>query len=133
MFMQILYQLPMLLVYIAGIVLAIAFWGRQPRASMFALIGTAILLAVSILAPIVSNLSFQYWFRSSRPSSQYSTAMGVLAVIWVLVRASGYGLLFAAVYVGRRRNEMASGFPVAAAHRAAAPVAPPPPAGYRMQ
>jgi hypothetical protein len=136
--MQVATQLPSTIAYVVGIVLAIVLWRRQPRASMFALIGTAILLAISFLAPILQALAFRYWFLNgsasgNRLTSQYSTTIGVLGVLWALGRAGGYGLILAAVYTGRKRDEHAAGFPVAGAGRVAAPAASPPGAGYRLQ
>jgi hypothetical protein len=99
--MQWLVQLPMLLVYLTGLVLALVLRPRLPTASTLALVGLVILLVLLVVQP----LFFQYLIRTQSSAGRSATdlrqAMTIVGVVTNLLHAGGFTLVLAAVFVGR--------------------------------
>jgi hypothetical protein len=102
--MQLLGQTPTLLVYIAGLILAMFFWQRSPTACALTAAGMALMLLVSVGATV-----FQIYLFRSRIDNDWSTAefgriMTIFTIASTTLRAFGLGLVLAAVFVGRSRQ-----------------------------
>ncbi|MGB7158098.1 MAG: hypothetical protein WBD40_08530 [Tepidisphaeraceae bacterium] len=113
-------SLPMLLVYIGGIVWALLCWRRAPRAAGLATAGLALMLITH-----VGSAALQGYFISNRgaaPASNLAQAMMVVGFASTLLRALGMGLLVAAVFANRPRIE--SAFPIEPAQPPLAGLAP---------
>ncbi|BET68026.1 hypothetical protein ASA1KI_29440 [Opitutales bacterium ASA1] len=99
--MQLVAQAPVLLVYLVGIVLAEVLRARAPLASTLALVGSGLLLVISMLQPFV----FQYVLRSrldaGSSSDEITRVLGFFGVIAGFAHAAGLGLLVAAVFAQR--------------------------------
>ena len=89
-------QLALAAAYFAGIVLAIVFWSRHPRQSLWLCIGAALMLGVELIY-------FGTWFLSDDVvgDADFFAALGTFAAI---VRLAAFGLLLAAVFTGRGRR-----------------------------
>ena len=100
-------QLPLLLTYLVGILIAIVRLPRHPRPATFVLIGCALLLASTVVSMLV-----QLWVFQNRSASVASTGQILLAVNVVLafVRAGAFVLLIVAAFVAREPQGAA--FPV---------------------
>jgi len=102
-------QLPALIVYTFGIVLAVLFWRRCPRACLLALLGCAILAANSLAGAIVS-----VWFILPRKGpvggdlQMVVDIQQIISIVRSLVHAGGFALVLAAVFSGRPRAEESS-------------------------
>jgi hypothetical protein len=101
---QLLVQVPVYLVWLAGIVLAINYRHRYPRASLFTLIALLIFFVRSIIGTFLS-----IWLPLMLHSRGLNASgIGVLLlgnnVISALVAALAWGLLIAAIF-SRRKDE----------------------------
>jgi hypothetical protein len=98
---QLVGQVPLLLVYVVGMVVALTYWQRYSRPAMMTFIATGALLAVSIGQAFL----VQYVIQSNTGSGMGSAGLGgllsVIAIISSLVRAAATGLILAAVFTGR--------------------------------
>src|SRR5215216_2007772 len=92
LFSQLLMTVPMLIVYVGGMILAGMWWRRAPRPAMLAMAGLGI-MAVSTLA---SALVTALLIRNSSPSSIGQT-IAITNGIFMVLRAVGTALLIAAV------------------------------------
>jgi hypothetical protein len=101
MLQQLVYQLPMLLVYFAGMIFAIRFLNKCRVASILTLLAVATLGFVAI-----GTSTAQAYLASSAAASGWSAiqigqAFSVIGITSSVVRAAAFGLLIAAVFVGR--------------------------------
>jgi hypothetical protein len=99
-------QAPLLLSLLVGVVLAVAFWRRSPRASGLALGGFVMALVASLVgnAPNIATITLGLSAAQIQP---YLMAISLATAVW---RGASYLLLLLAVYADRRRE--ARGFPV---------------------
>jgi hypothetical protein len=85
-------QFPGLLAYAGGIVLAVIFWRRYPIPSLLTLLSSTLNLVATFLV-LACFVAFQG--TSSRESLQ------IIVFLGNTLHMVGYGLLFAAVFIGR--------------------------------
>jgi hypothetical protein len=111
-FQQLLWQLPHLLVYLAGLILAIVFHQRAPRAAMLTMVGTGVMLILAIGVPFLQMTLINQ--RTAGNAGNISTMMSVVSFTSGLIRAIALGLIIAGVFVGRKAD-LQVGFPVAQA------------------
>ena len=92
-------HLPMFLVYVVGIVLAIVYWRRCPRAAAMVLIACVLLPASTVAWDgIVSSMI--------RESSTVGAQMTAVWLVYSVVQAAGWLLILAAVFTGRREADL---------------------------
>ena len=97
--MNSLYLTPVLLAYVAGIILAVARWQRHPTVSMLVLIACLLGLVVTPLPGAI-----QVWLvqsQSAQGMAQLSWVFSLIGILSSLVHALIYGLLLAAAFQGR--------------------------------
>ncbi len=96
-FYSLLVDLPSHLIKLAGIVLCIICWRRYPRASLLALAGILVFFFQTAL-----GIAFNLWVQSGRGSftsgRSIATFYQVTGFIQSIIRAVGFGLLFAALF-----------------------------------
>lgn len=99
---QLLPQLPLYLVWIVGAILAIITWGRNPLASLLTVLAVLIFFLGSCGGTLASTfvLGRMYDLHAEARASIFS----FIALLRALIAAVAYGLLFAAVFVGRKRQ-----------------------------
>jgi hypothetical protein len=92
-------QLPMLIASGLGLALALIWWRKAPRASLWAALGFGLTLALCVLLPVAHQL---VW-RSLAEANSSAMAQVALALSFVssLLHAACYVLLLVAVYAGR--------------------------------
>lgn len=100
---QLLSQLPMFLAYLIAMIVAVTFWQRCPRQSLFTIIAAALFLVVSVAQTVLT--SYLIHTRNDLPAGgeQLGTILTVIGLIGGVLRALGFGLLLAAVFTGRSR------------------------------
>jgi hypothetical protein len=101
-FTQLAPQAPVLLVYLAGGILALVFWRRCPLAGVLTLIGTGLLLVATLGQTLVFVYLIQVRFSRGWSLDQYGWMLSANAFAGGFCRAVGFGLVLAAVFVGRR-------------------------------
>jgi hypothetical protein len=98
---QFLSLLPFVLVWGAGIVLALVTWKRHPQASALAAAGFAVFLVEAVIGAVLTTVIM-------RPQDvNFETRMRVLNLVGYArsaVRLVGWGLLLAALFLRRPRS-----------------------------
>ena len=102
-------RMPFLLVCIAGLALVAIRWRRHPRASLLALLGV-VALFLSSLGTLLAYEALPRWMirwqgAAERGELVYST----VNVLFFTIDALGLGLLLAAVFAERSRNDRPAG------------------------
>jgi MFS family permease len=82
---------PLLLAYLVGMVLALAFWRRCPRPSRLTLLG----LGLRLVTALVGTFLALYLLQAGKDLSTTQLIENVIA-------AAAFGLLLAAVFIGRK-------------------------------
>ena len=131
MLAQLLAQSPMLVVYLIGLVMALAFWGRHPGPCLLTFLSMGLLLLTSVGVTYVQV----EWVRGQALRGSAVTLgerLRLLAIVASFVRAGATGLLIWAVFSGRT-SHATGGFPVGmpAVPRSQGMAAIPPPLGDR--
>jgi len=85
-----LWNIPLISIYIVGIVISLARWRKHPRVSLLSLVGCAMLLLMTLFPPY--KLSF---LRQHFPTS---VAMNVPFLFY----AVAMGMIVTAIFIGRR-------------------------------
>ena len=98
---QLAYQSPTLLAYVIGLVLALVFLRRCPGPAVLTLIATVMMLLTAI-----GYLFLQRYLAHARLDAgwsveRYAQMMTVIGIISNVIRAVAFGLLLAAIFVGR--------------------------------
>jgi len=103
------YICPLLMVFLVGIVLALARWQRHPAASGFALSGFIVLLSNAVLMLVIQVFVVDNMSRRGGTNAQLGTILSVVNMARILINVIGYSLLIVAVFIGRsarpRRTE----------------------------
>lgn len=101
---QFVVQLPLLLVYIAGLVLAVARWQQHRRVSLIALIAIALLLFDLIVGTFTAILPTVLLSRYDWSASQIGTVFAVSGIIRSVIVAVAFGLLLWAIFGWRKQG-----------------------------
>lgn len=96
-------QIPLLLVYLVGFVMALMLFSHQKVPSLLAMFGFGTLLLTTILSTAATWFVIRLRFENDWTSEKTSTAFQVIAWGFGLVRAGGMGLVVGAVFAGRGR------------------------------
>ncbi len=94
---QLAYQSPVLLVLFVGLILSVAFWDRCPVPCALTLVGTGLLLLVSVAQTIFT----QYLFHASWGQERLASMLTAVGLVCTLIYTVGMALCLAAVFVGR--------------------------------
>ena len=104
---QIAYASPALLVYLAGVVLAIVFIRKYPMPALLTLGGGLVLLITTIILTLIQYYLFRYRLENAWSAAEYSRVLSMITLAANIVRALGLSLWLAAVFVGRRQGKPA--------------------------
>jgi hypothetical protein len=97
-------QLPIILAYLVGIGVSLAFWGRHPQAAKLAFFGCLVLLLALLVFTPISVLLPMIIFQRTGNTSTIGMAMFGVGLVRSLLYLAGFGLLLAAVFAGRSRR-----------------------------
>jgi len=95
-------QSPVYLVWVVGMVLAVAYWKRSPKSAAFALAGLLILLGVSFVG-VWLDVALPVTLARRTAVARTGALLTIIAFVRSLVSAGAYGLLLAAIFVDRPR------------------------------
>ena len=101
---QLVGQTPLLLVYIIGIVVALAYWARYRGPASLTLIASASLLAVTIGQTIVGQYVIQSRAEMGWDTATLGGILSAVALTSSLIRAAAMSLMLTAVFMGRSAN-----------------------------
>lgn len=111
---QLLVQSPVLLVYLAGMVLAFVNWHRSPSTGMLVLFGTGLLMFSAVSWPFVFQYVIQTRADSGWDPARVGAIMSGMGFVSSLFRAVGVALVLGGAFVGRRGHTEDSSKPTAA-------------------
>jgi hypothetical protein len=98
-------QAPVFLAYVIAMLAAVIFWKRCPTACMLTFIGAGLLLALGIGQTLLQLFFFQARAGVGGDPAQVRSMLQVIGLATNFLRALGVGLLVAAVFVGRTRDQ----------------------------
>jgi hypothetical protein len=99
---SLLFQSPILLVWFAGFILALVYWRRHPRASLFTIIALVIFLVETLVDTYLNLwLPFQLSERNIA-AGQIGQIYMVKGIVTSIIGAVAWGLIVAAIFSGRR-------------------------------
>jgi hypothetical protein len=98
---QLVYQLPMLLVYLGGMIFAFQFLNRYRLASLLTLLAIGSLVLVSFSTSAAQSYLIGSQSGSTWSATQIGRTLSIIGIASSLLRAAAFSLLIAAVFVGR--------------------------------
>jgi type IV secretory pathway VirB3-like protein len=108
---SLLIQIPVLLVGLVGIMLALVFWNRCPKAALLAIIAFAMFFVITLIDTYMSmTFSLVYARERAWTSAQLGVYFSIKSVVASVLRAVAYLLLLLAIFGWR--NERRAGFPI---------------------
>ncbi len=100
---QMAFQLPAMIAFLVGIVLAFVYMRRARRACIFALAGFGIQLISGLVYPFIMFFALEK-MRFGGSATGYGMIMTVVGVVFSVVHAVALGLIIAAVFSGRPKT-----------------------------
>ena len=101
MLMQIAMQIPVILVCVAGIVIALLNLDRIPRPAAFALAALMVYLILIVVFSVLPMAIMQKTHTDGWTQQRVASAMSTISFVGSFLRAGALGLLVAAVFSGR--------------------------------
>ena len=101
---QLLYQAPMFLVYLAGLILALVYLGRHPAAAGLTLAACGLLLVTALGVSIAQASLIEMRESQGWDLQKYGMVMSGIGFGGSLVRALALAMLLVAVFVGRKTS-----------------------------
>jgi hypothetical protein len=95
-------NLPLLLVWLAGIVFAVVRWNRHPRVSALVVAGLSIFV-ISIFFGVLVSLMPAFIHSRGVPFALATNIVSALNLLLTLARILGWGLILAAVFANRNK------------------------------
>lgn len=105
--LDLLFSLPIILIWMAGIVLSTINWKRHSQASLFTLMASVLLLLVAVIRPFMFLILRRFLAGGNWTAASYTNAIRTVGFGLTLVSALGYILLLIAIFRWRdapRRN-----------------------------
>lgn len=99
-------QLPILIVSLLGCVVIMARKNELGGATMWALAGFGLSVALCVVFPIMQTIVQRWVMEGGATIGQRASIFTVLGVVWSILRAASYGFLLVAVLAGRQKSEV---------------------------
>ena len=103
---NILYALPVILVLIAGIVLALQRWRKHPRVSMLVLIASLVSIFDSIFFPLLNGLLAGWLIRQGWRYEEVSKVLMAVYIVASVMAAVVAGFWLAAAFGDRSEQNL---------------------------
>ena len=92
------FSLPVIVVWIAGLVFAFGFWRRNPKVALLVMMSCGLSLLTTVVMPVVTQLAFALM----RPTATSMPVMSMcVRAVWTCLAAVSGGLLIYAAFVDR--------------------------------
>lgn len=99
---QLAYQLPMVLVFLAGAIAAGMMMRYHRMASLLCLAGCVTSLLTILALTGIQGWLFEARLREAWPVTPYSQAMALVGLVGAILRPIGLALIVIAVFIGRK-------------------------------
>lgn len=100
--LQVLFQAPILIAYIAGFVLALAFWRRCPTSCLLVLIAVLLSFLVTVANPFVTQYILTSRIQMGWSYERLNSMFSVASFASSLIHAAAVALFLAAIFIDRR-------------------------------
>ena len=97
-------QLPLYIVWLAGMVLALVFWRKHPAVSLLAFLGFALLLVTTVIGTFLGAYLPMSLREQGMTGVQVNRVVGITNLIVIFVAAGAWVLIVVALFVGRPRR-----------------------------
>lgn len=98
-------NLPLLIVWLVGIILAITHWRKQPRPSLFTLLAIVIFLIVFVVGTLVNNLGPLFLFERGISHSSFRIISLISNLVLNLFSAGAWVLLLLAIFKQKKSQQ----------------------------
>ena len=95
-------MLPLILMYLVGVILALVFLSRLGGPAALTLASCVILLLVTLAGPLAQGYLLALARSSDMPRTSFSSLMGAVGIVRTLLHIVGFSLILAAVFMRRR-------------------------------
>ena len=102
-FQQLLYQVPLLLATLLGVVLSLVFWKRSPGPAAITLIASVAMLLTAVAVTGLQGYLLSLRLERGWSNADYARWNTVVGLISATVRGLGTAAVVAAVFIGRPR------------------------------
>jgi hypothetical protein len=93
----VLVQIPVLLVWLVGVVLALVYWRRHPMVSTLVLTALGLLFITALF-----GASLNWWLplihARGVPAARFGLIIGIISIIRAMINATAFALLLAAIF-----------------------------------
>lgn len=103
---QLMYQLPLVLASLVGIILSLVFWGRCRGSSALTLLAAVVLLVTAIVIPFAQTYLFTARLAQGWTVETYSRLSTIVGLVGAVVRGFAIIGLVIAVFIGRKRSSI---------------------------
>ncbi len=102
---QLMYQAPMLIVSLVGLILAAVNRNRCPTPAMLTILGCGLIFLVGLAQPVVFWVMMQQREEANLDAKQFGQMLSTIGLVWSGLRAIGVALVVIAVFMGRRQTQ----------------------------
>jgi hypothetical protein len=102
---QLLYQMPVTLVALVGLILSLVFLGRSKVPAILTLLAMVILLVSSVLVTLIRAYSLTARIEYGWSGASYGYFLSAMSLVDAVSRGLGICLLLGAVFIGRKRPQ----------------------------
>jgi hypothetical protein len=108
-------SMPLILIWVIGIVLALSRWRRHPRVSLFAIIAFSVFIVSVIVVSILTARATTAMMSSPNLSvNETIPVLGIIVIIQQLISAVAWAFILGAIFGWRDHREKKNYFPPAA-------------------
>jgi hypothetical protein len=97
-------QLPFLLVYLAGMILALVHWQRYPKVALLTFLGTALLFFQAVAGTFLEHVLLREIFVGAGNHAQVMTMQFILRVVRSFVIAGAWVMILFAIFGWREQR-----------------------------
>ena len=97
-------QLPFYLVWLVGLILAIVFWKKQPKASLLAVLGLAGIFILNVLSIYINTFLSMDLYKSGMTAAEVGRAMALRTIVFNILGAGFWGMIISSIFVDRKRT-----------------------------
>ena len=97
------FQIPFYLVWLAGLILAIVFWKRHPKASLLAVIGLAGIFLLNVISVYTSTFLSMDLYTKGLSTVEIGRTLSIRTIVSNILTAGCWGLVIASIFVGRKQ------------------------------
>jgi hypothetical protein len=101
---QLLGQLPLLLAYLVGLILALIFLKRCPGPALLTLVGAGISMVAIVIQAFLAQYVFSQRVNLGVDAQALSTMLATVGIMTSILRAVGVGTFLAAIFMGRKKQ-----------------------------